>query len=139
MKDVIDYASPAQAATPTWMLWTGRVISALPVLMMGVGGVYALVKPDMMLEGFAEQGWPAHMAKPVAITEVVCAVIYAIPRTAVLGAILLTGYLGGAVATHLRADEPAMITPAIVIGLFVWLGLLLRDARVRSLLPFRRS
>jgi hypothetical protein len=138
MKDVIDSLTPMNAPTPLWMRMLGWVFSALPVVMMGAGGVFALAKPEMMLDGLAKQGWPARVATPLAITEIVCALLYAIPKTAVLGAILLTAYLGGAVASHVRAEEPVMMIPAIVFGIFTWLGLLLRDARVRALLPLRR-
>lgn len=139
MSNVIHSASsPETLSTPTWMKWTGRVLSALPVLMLGAGGVYALFNPAMMKEGMEQQGWPVEIAPWIASIEVACALIYAIPRTAVLGAILLTGYLGGAVASHVRAEEAVMAIPAIVFGIITWLGLYFRDARVRSLAPLRR-
>ena len=119
------------------MVWTGRVISTLIVLMMGVGGlVTLLLNPDSVRKGMVQQGYPGEYARIIVIVEVVCALLYAIPRTAVLGAILLTGYLGGAVATHVRAGEPWFFP--IVMGAIVWLGLFLRDPRVRELAPLRK-
>jgi len=81
-------------------------------------------------------GYPASAAKPVLIIEIICVLLYLIPQTAVLGAILLTGYLGGAVATHVHAGEPWWFP--VIFAVLVWLGLLLRDARLRCLLPLRR-
>src|SRR4051794_12927836 len=93
--------------TPTAMLWTGRVISAIPVLMMGVmGAVMFVTSPNVVVEGMKKYGYPEYVGRPILMVEIACAVIYAIPQTAVLGAILLTGYLGGAVATHVRVGEP---------------------------------
>ena len=79
----------------------------------------------------------AHVARPLVIFEIICAVLYLIPQTAVLGAILLTAYLGGAVATHVRAAEQRQFWIPIAMGALVWLGLFLRDARIRKLVPFR--
>jgi hypothetical protein len=124
-------------ATSKAMLWTGRVISAIPILMMGGMGLVMLIAfPEKVTEGMAKHGYPPGVAKPILIVEIVCAVIYLIPQTAVLGAILLSGYLGGAVATHVHAGEPFWFP--ILFGVLVWLGLLLRDARIRELLPLRR-
>jgi hypothetical protein len=126
--------------TPKGMLWTGRVISAIPVLMMGgMGAAMLITSPDKIAEGMTKYGYPANVGRPLVIIEIICAILYAIPQTAVLGAILLTGYLGGAVATHVHAAEPwgKWIFP-VIFGAIVWLGLFLRDARVRALVPFRR-
>src|SRR5215213_343060 len=113
------------APTPTTskaMLWTGRVISAIPVLMMGGMGIFTLfVKPAMAVEGMTKYGYPAGVAKPLLVVQIVSVVLYVIPQTAVLGAILLTGFLGGAVATHVRAAEPWWFP--VVFGVLVWLGL----------------
>jgi hypothetical protein len=91
----------------------------------------------MITEGTRKYGYPEHSAIPIVITEILCTLLYAIPRTATLGAILLTAYLGGAVATHVRADEPFFFP--IIFGVLVWLGLLLREPRLRTLLPLRKS
>ena len=116
-------------------LWAGWVVSALPVLMLLMSGVMKLVKSEDVEKGFRDLGWDQSLALALAIVEIGCTVIYVIPRTAVLGAILLTGYLGGATATHVRIGEP-FYTP-IILGVLVWGGLYLRDARLRALLPLR--
>ncbi len=96
-------SSTASPAYPKGLVWTGRVLSAVVVLMMGVMSIIMLfTNRAMMAEGFKQQGYPESAMVPVVIVEIVCAFLYAIPQTAVLGAILLTGYLGGAVATHVR-------------------------------------
>ncbi len=123
--------------TSKGMLWTGRVLSALPVLLMVGTGTMALINPAGMQDGMSHFGYPPNYAQGIVITEIVCAVLYAIPQTAVLGAILLTGYLGGATATHVRISDPMLVMP-IVVGIIVWLGLFFRDARVRALVPLRR-
>ncbi len=92
--------------------------------------------PDIA-DGFQKMGWSEEDALYLGITELVCTVLYAIPQTAVLGAILVTGYLGGAVATHARIHDAQLILPAI-FGVLVWLGVYLRDARLRAVLPFRK-
>jgi hypothetical protein len=129
---------PATAPTVTVSkkaLWAGRVISALPVLLMGGGGMFMLVDPVPMLKTFAELGYPASLARPIALVEVACVIIYCIPQTAVLGAILLTGYLGGATATHVRIGQPFYLP--VAVGVLVWLGLYLREPEVRALIPWR--
>ena len=124
--------------TPRWMFWTGWVISAIPILMMaGLGAVIAITSSNKMIDQMKKYGYPESAAWPILIAEIACAVIYAIPQTAVLGAILLTGYLGGAVATHVHAGESTFYFP-VIMGVLVWLGILLRDARLRALLPLRR-
>jgi hypothetical protein len=118
------------------MLWIGWLVSAPPVLMLLMSGVMKLVQPDSVVKGSADLGWDESLLLGLGITELLCTIIYVIPQTAVLGAILLTGYLGGAVATHVRIGEQ-FITPAI-LGVLVWGGLYLRDNRLRELLPLRR-
>jgi hypothetical protein len=129
-------SDPQTAPISKKMLWAGRIISALPVLMLLVSAVSKFMKPDFAVEGFAKLGWDMSQAVGLGITEVACTVIYLIPRTAVLGAILLTGYLGGAIATHARISDPQFVTP-MALAVLVWLGLFLRDARLRALIPLR--
>jgi DoxX-like family len=117
------------------MWWAGAVLSALPVFALVMSGVMKLVKPDPIVEGFAHLGWDESLALSLGILEITCAVIYLIPWTSVLGAILVTGYLGGAIATHVRIGEQ-FVGPAI-LGVLVWLGLYLRDGRLRALIPLR--
>jgi DoxX-like protein len=127
--------STSPAANPKWMLWTGRVLSALPILLMAGGGIAALIHPAMMTEGLSKYGYPPEAGRPIVIAEIACALVYAIPQTSILGAILLTGYLGGATATHVHAGEP-FIFP-IIFGIIVWLGVFFREPRLRALVPFR--
>src|ERR1700722_3143212 len=117
------------------MLWAGRIISALPVLMLLMSGVMKLVKPDFVVQGMKDLGWDESSALGLGVLEIACTVVYAIPRTSVLGAILLTGYLGGAVATHVRIGD--QFAGPIILGVLVWGGLYLRDARLRELLTLR--
>ncbi|NNM86910.1 MAG: DoxX family protein [Phycisphaerae bacterium] len=119
------------------IVWAGRIISALPVLLMGSGGVMALVNPAPVRPTFTALGYPAHLVPVIAVVEVICAILYAMPQTAVLGAILLTGYLGGATASHVRVGQWLFILP-VAVGVLVWMGLYLRDARVRFLIPWRK-
>lgn len=124
-------------ATPvsTKMLWGGRILSTLPVLALLMSGVMKLRKSPEFVEGFTKLGWPDDLAFGLGIVELVCTVLYAIPRTSVLGAILLTGYFGGAIATHVRIGEPFIAQ--FIFGVVIWLGLYLRDARLRALIPLR--
>jgi DoxX-like family len=117
-------------------LWAGRIISALPVLMLLLSGVMKLMKPASVVQGFAHFGYPESVIFTLGIIELACTVIYVIPRTSVLGAILLTGYLGGATATNVRIGDPLFFVPA-VLGVLVWAGLFLRDDRLRALIPLR--
>ena len=119
------------------MLWAGRIISAVPVLMLLFSAGMKFMKPAPVVEGFVHLGYPERLALALGILELVCTVIYVIPRTAILGAILLTGYLGGATATHLRVGDP-FFAP-IVLGVLVWGGLYLRDRRLRALIPLRNQ
>jgi hypothetical protein len=122
-------------------LWAGRVISALPVLFLLMDGVMKLVKPAIVVETTVKLGYPETVIVPLGIVLLVCTVLYTIPRTSVLGAILLTGYLGGAVATHVRVGDP-LFTHAlfpVYLGVFIWGGLYLRDTRLRALIPFREG
>jgi urea transporter len=116
------------------MVWTGRVISAIVVLMLTFSAIMKMIQHAEVTKEFGRLGWP-NIAFGIGVVEIVCAILYAIPQTTVLGAILLTGYLGGAIATHVRIDDP-FIGPAIG-GVLVWLGVFLRDPRLRSLVPLR--
>jgi hypothetical protein len=120
------------------MLWAGCAVSALPVLMLIMSGVMKVLQPPDAVKGFGELGWPLSYAIALAAVELGSTLLYVIPRTAALGAILLTGYLGGAIATHVRIGDLGSITIPVLLGVFVWLGLYLRDARVRELIPWRR-
>ncbi len=116
-------------------LWAGRILSALPVLLLLVSATMKFVKPPAVVEGFAHLGWPERYTLGLGILELGCTIVYVIPRTAVLGAILMTGFLGGAIATHLRIGEPYYLQA--LLGVLVWAGLFLRDAQLRALIPLR--
>lgn len=118
------------------LTWTGRVLSALPVLLLLMSAGMKLSQAPEVVEGFVKYHFSPDVILPLGVVELTCALLYAIPQTAVLGAILLTGYLGGAVSIHVAAGEPPI--GAIVAGVLVWTGLGLRDARLRALLPLRK-
>jgi DoxX-like family len=118
------------------MLWTGRIISALPILFLLMDGAMKLIKPAMVVDATVKLGYRENVILPLGIVLLTCTLLYAIPRTAVLGAILLTGYLGGAVATHVRMGEGVFsIVFPIIFGVLIWGGLFLRDGRLRALIP----
>jgi hypothetical protein len=121
------------------LLWAGRIMSVLPALFLFLDGIMKLVKPVVVVEATVQLGYPESVILGLGIVLLTCTVLYLIPRTAVLGAILLTGYLGGAVATHVRVGNPlfSIIFP-VIIGAMLWGGLYLRDEQLRSLIPWRR-
>jgi hypothetical protein len=117
----------------------GRVLSGLCVLFLAADGAGKLVKPAPVLAACAELGIPEDAVAGIGVVLLACTAAYAVPATAVLGAVLLTGYLGGAVATHVRVGGPAFpVAFATGLGVLVWVGLYLRAPRVRALLPLRR-
>jgi hypothetical protein len=115
-------------------LWAGRIVSGLPVLFLLIDGAMKLVKPAPVVEATVGLGYPESVIVPIGVVLIVCTILYLIPKTSVLGAILLTGYLGGAVATHVRTGESlfSIIFP-VIFGVLLWLGLYLRDSRLRAL------
>lgn len=117
------------------MLWAGRIVSALVVLFLLFDSLVKLMKLPLAVEPTTRLGYPESLVLGIGIVELVCLVVYVIPPTSILGAILLTGYLGGATATHVRIGDPFFFP--IVVGALVWLGLFLRDNRLRALLPLR--
>lgn len=120
---------------PAWMVWAGRILTALPCLALLPSAGMKLSAPAEFIANFEKMGYSAASATPIGVVELLCVIIYLVPQTAVLGAILLTGYLGGAVATHVRVGEP-FIAP-LLLGMMVWGGLFFRDERLRKLLPLR--
>ncbi len=126
------------AAVSKKTLWAGRILSALPALFLLFDAVMKLVKPAPVVKATVELGYPESVILPLGITLLACTVLYLIPRTAVLGAILLTGYLGGAVATHVRVGDDAFpVVFPVIVGALLWAGLYVRDQRLRSLIPWR--
>jgi len=124
---------PSKAA-----LWTGRVMSALPVLMVLFGSIVKLMRLPSVVEAFTRTGLPERLILPVGIIELLCCVFYVIPQTAVLGAILMTGLLGGATITTLRIGDPTYPMP-VILGMLAWGGLFMCDPRLRELIPLRKK
>jgi len=133
----ITQSAARTATTSKKMLWTGRVISAIPVLLMAFSAVMKLIKAAPVVQGMPRYGYPESQIVTIGVLELLSCIIYLIPSTGVLGAILMTGYLGGATATNFRIGDPSYIM-TFLLGVFVWGGLFFRDARVRALIPFRR-
>jgi DoxX-like family len=126
--------SDAQTASSSkGMLWAGRIITGLVTLFMLFDGVVKVLKTAPAMEGTMRLGYSASVVFPLGIVVLACTILYAIPKTSTLGAILLTGYLGGATATQVRVGSSAFFFP-VVIGVLVWLGLYLREARLRALI-----
>ncbi len=115
------------------VIWSGYVIGVLPCLLLLFSGTMKLIQPAGLADNFAKIGWPAKYALPLGLVEITCTLLYLFPRTAYLGAILLTGYMGGAIATHARLGESFFVQCAL--GVMLWGGLYLRDARLRVLAP----
>lgn len=128
--------SPPATTHNKAVLWTGRVLSGLVAAAFLASGVGKLVGGEQLQEGFEHLGLSLDLRFPLAVLEIICAVIYAIPATCILGAILLTGYMGGAICTHWSVGDPFYVQ--IVLGVLVWLGVYLREPRLWSLLPIRR-
>jgi hypothetical protein len=123
------------------MLWTGRIVSWVITALLLLDAVMKLLQVPQVMEGTVKVGYPASSVRPIGIILLICLICYVIPRISVLGAILLTGYLGGAVATNLRISSP-LLTYTLVpvyVGLLVWAGLFLRDERLRALIPLRKT
>ena len=121
-------------------LWTGRVLSGTLIAFLVFDAVIKLVPLQVVIDTTAALGFPPELARTLGVLTLVCTALYAWPRTAILGAILLTGYLGGAIAIHLRIGNPLISHTlfGVYLGLMAWGGLYLRDERLRALIPFRR-
>jgi len=126
---------PAPIAT-----WAGRIVSALVVVVLLADGAVNLFAPHLLKQEMAASGFPAELAPVLGALIVLCAAVYAWPRTAVLGAVLITGFLGGAISLHFRLGEigspPQLI--CLAIGILAWVGLFLRDVGVQAVMPLRR-
>ena len=124
----------------TISVWTGRILSALVVVILVADAAVTLFAPHLLKAEMAAVGFPADLAPILAMLMLLCAAAYAYPPTSVLGAILVTGFFGGAICLHLRIGEigspPQLV--CLAIGLMAWAGLFLRDANVRAVLPVRR-
>ena len=143
--EIIGQDNPFAGTIPTsrthsrWASWTGRIISGLAVAFLVFDSVGKLLEVQPVIEGTKQLGYPPDIVFSLGVTLLSCVLAYLVPRTSVLGAVLLTGYLGGAVATHVRVGNPLfthVLFPTYVAAL-LWGGLMLRDARLRALLPRR--
>lgn len=122
-------------------IWAGRIMSGLAIAFLLFDGAMKLIPLDVVIQASEQLGIPGSLARTLGILTLVCTVLYAFPRTSVLGAILLTGYLGGAIAAHLRVGSPLFTHDLFgaYLGVLVWGGLYLRDKRLRALIPLRRD
>jgi len=120
------------------MLWTGRIITVLVGLFLLFDSGVKLIKAPSAVQGTIQLGYPETAIVPIGVTLLVSLVLYLVPRTSILGAILLTGYLGGATATMVRVSSPWVPMP-VVVGMLVWAGLYFRDPQLRALIPLRRA
>jgi DoxX-like family len=136
----VEYSTSQRRPISKAQVWTGRVISVLPALFLIMGGVMNLMKPDFVVKATVQMGFPESVIQPLGVVVLICVVLYLIPNTAVFGAILLTGYLGGAVATHVRAGDPLFsnVLAPVYFAILLWGGLYLRYERVRAVVPFRK-
>lgn len=123
---------------PKWMTWTGWAITVLIALTLTFSASMKFMAPPEFKEQFVDKfGFPAELGAPIGVIELACMLVFLIPQTSVLGAVLLTAYLGGATVTHVRVNDS--FVPPIVVGVLVWLALFFRDGRIRALLPWRTS
>jgi hypothetical protein len=120
-------------------LWTGRILLAVPVLFLVFDSVIKLMRITPVLDSFNQLGYPGSLSFAIGILESVCLIVLLVPRTSILGAILLTGYLGGAVATHVRVGSPlaSHVLFPVYVALLIWAALFLREGRLRALVPLR--
>jgi hypothetical protein len=121
-----------------WMLWVGWVVSFWPVFVVLSSATWKLTRNQWYVTEFTRIGWPESALPLLAFLQLGCIVLFIIPPTAVLGAVLLTGYLGGAIAAYTRMGEPYPVLVPLSTSMIAWLGIYLRDERLRSLLPLRR-
>jgi hypothetical protein len=134
------FSDTREANPPSIQLWTGRVLSGLAILFLAMDTVMHLLHPSFVVAGTVKVGYPASVLPVLGIVEAVALVLYVFPRTSVLGAILWTGYLGGAVATHVRVGDPLVshILAPVYVAIVLWGGLALRDERLRAALKGSR-
>ncbi len=130
----------ATAPVSKGALWTGRIISGLVVAFLLMDVVMKFLIPPAVVKGMADSGWPLHFSRPLGTILLSCLIIYVIPRTSILGAILLTGYLGGAVASNMRLSMPLFTYTLfpIYFGVLIWGSLFLREPRLRQLIPLKK-
>jgi len=133
-----DFQTPSASKA---MLWTGRTMSGVVLLFLFMDGATKLMMISPVVDATTQIGYPLDLVRPIGIIGLVCAVLYAVPRTAVLGAILTTGLLGGAIASKMRLEEPlfSQVLFGVYVGVLAWGGLYLRDGRLRALFSLHRA
>jgi len=131
-------SNAAPAGTPAWVRWLSLALSGLVILFMLADAAMKLMQLPVVLETTAQLGWPPASAFPLGVVLLVCTALYALPKTSVLGAVLLTAYLGGSVATHARIGSPIFthMLFGVYLGVMLWGALYLRNDRLRSVIPF---
>ena len=129
------------SARPQWMHWTGWGMTGLMIAFLIFDSVSKLILEQHVVEATTKIGYPLDVIRPLGIICLACTILYAIPRTSMLGAVLLTGYLGGAIASKVRIEDPVFssVLFGLYFGILVWGGLYLRDERLRALIPLRRD
>jgi hypothetical protein len=127
-----------EASGKRWLFWIGWVVSLWPVFVVGMSSMWKLTHNPFYVKEFTRIGWPESRLPLLAFLQLGSAILFLIPPTAVLGCILLTGYLGGAVAAYTRMGEPYPVLVPLSTSMIAWFGLWLRDERLRTLLPLRR-
>jgi hypothetical protein len=120
-----------------WILWAGWVLSLWPAFVIISSATWKLTRSPFYVREFARIGWPEGALTGLALLQLACLLLFLIPRTSVLGAVLLTGYLGGAIASYVRMGEPYPVLVPLSTSLIAWAGIYLREERLRALLPFR--
>jgi hypothetical protein len=132
-------SAPAATRLSTWITWTGRVISIAPVFILLSSARWKLTHDPWYVAEWKRIGYAESAVSGIGLVQVACVVLYLIPQTAVLGTVLLTGYLGGAIASYVRMGEPYPVLVPLSTCLLAWAGIYLREPRLRALLPFRTS
>jgi DoxX-like family len=122
-----------------WTTWTGRLVSVVPVFILLSSARWKLTHNAWYVAEWGRIGYATGAINGIGIVQLVCVALYLIPRTAVLGTVLLTGYLGGAIASYVRIGEPYPVLVPLTTCLLAWLGIYLREPRLRALLPLRRA
>lgn len=132
-------ALPVSTRLNTWMTWTGRLVSVVPVLILLSSARWKLTHNPWYVAEWGRIGYAPGAINGIGLVQLACVALYVIPQTAMLGTVLLTGYLGGAIAACVRIGEPYPVLVPLSTCLLAWAGIYLRDPRLRALLPFRRS
>ena len=137
MSTTATHARPADIRFHPWIVWTGRAVSVIPVLILLTSARWKLTHNPWYLAEWGRIGYAPNAINAIGLVQVACIVLYVVPQTAVLGTVLLTGYLGGAIASYVRIGEPYPALVPLTTCLLAWAGIYLRDQRLRALLPFR--